>query len=195
MTVTKTTKKSAAVSSEQREKRRRGKSKKASPFRRAHSAWIFFTTENRPAIRKAHPDAEFGEIAKLVAKQWKTLSPEEKKPYEDQAREEKLQVKEYNDQVRKNHPELVEAYFAEKKLEKDSSKKKKSNRGSNNFLLFSHSVRAKVKEQYPQLTPAKLQIEIGKMWHALSDDERSYWRQEWEKQKLERESTSMESGE
>ena len=195
MTVTKTTKKSVAASSEQRAKKRRGKSKKTSPFQRAHSAWILFTTKNRPEIRKAHPEAQFGEIAKLVAEQWRLLSPEEKKPYQDQAREEKLRVKEYNDQVRKDHPELVEAYFAEKKLEKDSSKKKKSNRGSNNFLLFSHSVRAQVKEQYPDLTPSKLQIEIGKLWHALSEEKRAYWSQEWEKQKLERESTTIDSSE
>lgn len=40
-------------------------------------------------MKKAYPDADFKEMANLLGSKWKTVSPEEKKPYEERYRAEK----------------------------------------------------------------------------------------------------------
>lgn len=189
MTVTKTTKKPQQVAREEKkQKKRRGK-KRTSPFQRAPSAFIIFTTGRRPEIKKQYPDASFGDISKMVGKEWRELPDNLKKPFEDQAGEAKVKADQYNRKVREEHPELVEEYQAEKRR-KIGGSKKSSNRGPNNFLLFSHSVRNKVRDQYPDKTPSELQKEIGKMWAELSPSDKQFWTEKWRENKSAREAAA-----
>jgi hypothetical protein len=49
------------------------------------SAYMFFATENRPAIKAENPSFTFGELAKAVSDKWNAMSDEDKKPYTDKA--------------------------------------------------------------------------------------------------------------
>ena len=53
--------------------------------KRACSAYLFYTTATRPGLQKAHPDKKMPELSKMMGASWKTLSAEDKKPYEEQA--------------------------------------------------------------------------------------------------------------
>jgi len=54
--------------------------------KRALSAYMLFGAEQRPKITLANEDLKVTEIMSLVAKAWKELSDEEKKPYNDKAK-------------------------------------------------------------------------------------------------------------
>jgi len=61
------------------------KPKDANAPKRAQSAYFFFSNVRRPKLRADNKDLKMTEIAKLTGEEWKNLSSEEKKPYEDQA--------------------------------------------------------------------------------------------------------------
>lgn len=53
--------------------------------KRALSSYMFFANENRDIVRSENPNVTFGQIGKLLGEKWKSLSDEEKKPYDEKA--------------------------------------------------------------------------------------------------------------
>ena len=70
---------------------KKSKKKKKDPNapKRGKSSFMFFSSEWRSKIKEENPDATFGELGKLVGAKFKSLSAEEKKPYEDMAEKDK----------------------------------------------------------------------------------------------------------
>lgn len=56
------------------------------------SAFFFFSDEKRPKLKQEDPNATVGEIAKKLGAAWGLMTPEQKQPYNDQA---KAQREEY----------------------------------------------------------------------------------------------------
>lgn len=55
------------------------------PPTRNRSSYTIYFSENRPQFAKDHPDALPKDIMRAVGKKWKTLSEEDKKPYDEMA--------------------------------------------------------------------------------------------------------------
>ena len=55
----------------------------------ARSSYIFFTHEMRPKMMKEFPGMKFTEQGVIMGERWRALTPEQKKPYEDLANEDK----------------------------------------------------------------------------------------------------------
>jgi len=70
------------------------KEKDSSVPKRAMSSFMFFSKEVRSVIKEENPNANFGEIGKLVGKAFKNLSGEEKKKFETMANEDRQRYKE-----------------------------------------------------------------------------------------------------
>jgi len=67
---------------------RKGKKKSTGP-KRAKSAFIYFTNENRDDVKRNSPELAFGEVAKELGKMWKALGAGQKKKYEEMAAKDK----------------------------------------------------------------------------------------------------------
>ena len=55
--------------------------KKAGGPKHALTAYTFYSMEVRSEVKTAHPNAEFGDISKIIGEQWKALTVEQKAPY------------------------------------------------------------------------------------------------------------------
>jgi len=53
--------------------------------KRKRNAYTFFSNHIRPSVRQEYPTYNFAEISKCIAAKWATQTPEEKKPFEEQA--------------------------------------------------------------------------------------------------------------
>jgi len=51
------------------------------------SSYLIFSNEHRPILQSANKDKKITEIAKLIAVEWKQCSAEDKKKYEDKAKD------------------------------------------------------------------------------------------------------------
>ncbi|KAF7307738.1 hypothetical protein MKEN_01133900 [Mycena kentingensis (nom. inval.)] len=84
------TKRKAAEKADKADKEKGGRKKKdPNAPKRALSAYMFFSQDWRERIRAENPDANFGELGKLLGAKWKELDDEEKQPYNDQATKDK----------------------------------------------------------------------------------------------------------
>jgi hypothetical protein len=88
VTITKNIDPVAGQKSSKKRKRQSNSSAEPRP-KKALSAYMFFSKENRADIKNSNPDASFSELAKLVSVAWKQLNEEDKKPYQDLADEDK----------------------------------------------------------------------------------------------------------
>ena len=62
-------------------------------IKRPSSSWIIFLAQNRPLLKAEHPEYGFKELAHTLSEQFKALTPDQKKVYDDLAAEDKLRWK------------------------------------------------------------------------------------------------------
>jgi hypothetical protein len=58
--------------------------------KRASGAYVFFTNEMRPKVMAEYPNIKFVDLGKVLGERWRALEPEEKKRYENMARDDKI---------------------------------------------------------------------------------------------------------
>jgi structure-specific recognition protein 1 len=80
-------------------KKTRKKKDKDAP-KKGLSAFMFFSNDKREQIKTENPGIAFGEVGKKLGELWKTLTPEDKAPYDAKAEEDKgryaLELEAYN---------------------------------------------------------------------------------------------------
>jgi len=67
----------------------KGKKKDPNAPKRPKSGWIIYSTKVRPEFKKKHADASFGELTQKISEKWKTMTADDKKPYEEEAAKDK----------------------------------------------------------------------------------------------------------
>ncbi|KAK9893524.1 hypothetical protein P389DRAFT_198779 [Cystobasidium minutum MCA 4210] len=65
------------------------KGSKPNAPKRALSAYMIFSNEQRQTVKEENPDATFGEMGKLLGARWKEMDDNAKKPYVAKAEVEK----------------------------------------------------------------------------------------------------------
>jgi len=71
-------------------KRHRKTQKDPNAPKRWRSSFVFFTFEFRPRVMQENPGIRFVDMGNVLGEMWRSLNPEEKKRYEDQAAQDKL---------------------------------------------------------------------------------------------------------
>ncbi|KAG2248788.1 hypothetical protein Bca52824_088416 [Brassica carinata] len=171
------------------------KKKKDCPERkRPSSSYILWCKEQREEVKKQNPEADFKETANILGAKWKSLSAEEKKPYEERYQVEKeayLQViaKEKrereamklldDEQKHKTAMDLLDQYLqfvqeGEQDIKKKSKKEKdplKPKHPISAFLVYANERRAALRQENKNV------VEVAKMtgeeWKKFSDKEKA----------------------
>lgn len=146
---------------EKKEKKRNANPSKKKPV----PPYLLWCKDQWNEVKKANPNAEFKEMANLLGAKWKTLSAEEKKPYEEKYQAEKevylkiigMEKREHEamrlldeEQKQKTAMELLEQYiqFQQEVIVNDNKKKKKEKdplkpkQPLSAFFLFNNERRA-----------------------------------------------------
>ena len=77
-------------------KRKERKERDPKAPKSATSAYMYFSKHHRMLLKQENADLTFGDLGKTVGAMWKAATPEEKKPFEDLAAEDKQR---YNREV------------------------------------------------------------------------------------------------
>jgi hypothetical protein len=118
---------------------------------------MYYSQSVRADVKKAKPEATFGEIGKEIGKMWHKLTDAEKAPFVKKAAEDKVRY----DAVKGDAPKRKST-----KKVKDASYVK---RPLSSFMYYSQSVRADVKKATPAATFGEIGKQIGKQWKSLSE--------------------------
>ena len=129
--------------------------------KRGKSGYIFFCIENREKIKKSNPDMSAKDIIKELGAVWRSISPDKKEKYNKMSE---------NDKQRYSG-EISEYVPPENFIKKNKNVGPK--RSLTSYIFFCKEQRAFLKEKQPSLSTKDITSELGKLWQALSDKEKT----------------------
>jgi len=162
--------------------------------KRGRSGYIFFCTERRPIIKEEESDLDTKEITSRLGAIWKSLSGEEKSPYEKLAEEDKKRYKKEklnwsnnsesstqksddtkSKKVKKSSKKNTKSKKVKKSSKKNtkSKKVKKSSKKKSGYVLFCQEERDNVKETNPDYSAQEVTKELGELWASFSKEEQN----------------------
>ena len=143
------------------------------------SSYMFYMNTNRSRVKEENADATFGDIARLVAAEFKELTAEQKEKYEKMAQDDKERYqkemesyeppKGFEKSGKTSSGKATEAKKGKGKAKKDPNAPK---RGMTSFMMFSNSIRSKVKEDNPDASFGDIGRMIGAKFKELTPDEK-----------------------
>lgn len=175
-----------------KELEKKEKKKGCSQVKRPSPPYILWCKDQWNEIKKANPEAEFKDISTILGTKWKTVTAEEKKPYEEKYQAEKeAYLKVVGNEKRENEAmklleeehkqrtamELLEQYLQFKQeAEKENKKKKKEKdplkpkQPMSAFFVFTNARRAAlVAENKSAVEVAKI---TGEEWKNMTEKQK-----------------------
>jgi hypothetical protein len=166
------------------------KAKKGSKFpKRPLSGYLYFCSDKRAEV-----SAEcntLGETSKELARRWSLVSSSDRKPYEEMAAKDKLRYEMEKmegvtslPRTRKSAPTKKDGPKTSAKKNKLPSTKTKKKRGPSAYMLFCAEHRAGIVDEDGNRLPlGETTKRLAKMWNECSDDTRSRFMKNAEKEK------------
>jgi len=145
---------------------KRKKAEKAGP-KRPLSAYMFFCKDSRPGLKEANPELTFGELGKLLGKNWQAMGKTERTPYDESSKKDKERFESEGGSA------AIAAAQGKNTKPKKAAKKGGPKRPLSAYMYFSQAMRPKLKEEEPDLSFAELGKAIGAKWKSATDDEKS----------------------
>lgn len=158
-------------------RKRKGAKKNKDPNRpkRNMSAFFLYSNANRVRIKEEHPEAKFGDIAKLLSVDFKKLKPAQNAKWQKLAEKDKER---YLKEMETYTPPSEDSDSDDGKKKKKTKKKKDPNapkRNQSSFFLYSNATRSDVKINNPEAAFGQIAQIISRHFKALPEDERAYW--------------------
>eukprot|EP00578_Thalassiosira_sp_NH16_P002941 CAMPEP_0181137534 /NCGR_PEP_ID=MMETSP1071-20121207/33756_1 /TAXON_ID=35127 /ORGANISM="Thalassiosira sp., Strain NH16" /LENGTH=835 /DNA_ID=CAMNT_0023224293 /DNA_START=149 /DNA_END=2656 /DNA_ORIENTATION=+ len=181
--------KEPSVSPQRKPAAKKKKKKDPNAPKGAKSAFMFFSGAKRNEIKEANPDASFGEMGKLVGAAWKELTDEGKVKWNEKAEKDKARYKnEMKDYTPPSDDDDSDDDSDAKGAKKPKAKRAKKDpnapkRPMNAYMLYSNSIRAKIREDNPELTMGGIAKEIGARYKNISESQKAMWQAKAEEAK------------
>lgn len=134
----------------------------------AKSAYNYFTSLMHEEFKAVYPGkaVDFIDFQRKCAAKWKSLTGEEKGPFEKMAA---LDKRRFQEEVKIFPPSQVGAK-EEKKRKKAAKDPNEPKRPLSAFFLFSNDKRAEVKAANPESSIGEVGKKLGELWRDLGDD-------------------------
>lgn len=165
--------------------------------KRPMSSYFLFANGRRESMKLEHPDKKLTELSKYIGAEWKVISAEDKKSYEDKCAvlkkkyEEKMGEYKKTDEYAKYQEDLAQWKVDKKAWEKademdvDSEDEplkvsmprkpkdeKCPKRPLTSYFLYAKDVRAATKAEFPDKAITEIAKEISKKWKLLTEEEK-----------------------
>lgn len=144
--------------------------------KRACSAYLFYASAIRPAVKEEFPDLSFGETQKKIAEKYKELTEDEKSKYEDMAATDRQRYEREMENYTPPSDDSDSDSDSDSDVPKRKKRKKKDpnapKRASSAYMFFVKENRAKVKEENPDLSFGELGKLMGEKYRNLTEEEK-----------------------
>ncbi|XP_033880507.2 transcription factor A, mitochondrial [Acipenser ruthenus] len=176
------------------------------PPKRPLTGYLRYAVQQRPAVAKQYPDVRIVEITKKIAQEWRLLSPEQKKPYQEAALAARQVYKEEMTKFKEQLSPAQAAALKEEKRQKMARRrairkkreltmlgKPKRPRSAFNIFMSEHfqeatgeSMQSKMKNLFEDWS--KLRISQKQVYMQLAEDDKIRYKNEmksWEEHMVE----------
>ena len=176
-----------------------GKKERTGP-KRPLTAYMYFCQDKRPSVKAENPDLDGKGLTSELAAFWKSLSSEDKTPYEDKQATDKARYESEKASFGSNSTESTsEKSKAVKEVTKPAPEKSKGkavkevtkpekSKGkaacsskkpeTPGFQYFTKDQTEELETENPDWTSKKIQAEVNKRWNELSRDDRDAYEDE-----------------
>ena len=141
------------------------KNKDSTHPKRPTNSYMLFSTQTRQKIKDKNPELKATEISVKLGEMWKTMTDKKKKPFEEQAKQDKQR---YEEEMKNYTPESSDSDSKSKKIKETKPKK----RTSTAFELWKSQNKERIINDNPDMSPKEKQAEINRIWKELSDEEK-----------------------
>merc|ERR1719375_1405996 len=171
-------------------RRKQKKWKDPNKPKRAMSAFFCYSQAERPNVKANHPEASFGDVARILSSQYKALSEKEMKKWVKKAEQDKIR---YQEEMKHYVPMDDPTGGKRKKAKKDPNAPK---RNMSAYFLFSVHIRPSVKDENPEAAFGDIARIISAKYKALKDGERKVWEEKAaeDKERYQREMEAYRAG-
>jgi len=156
-------------------KRRKTKKKKKDPLKpkRGMSAFFLYSNANRARIKAHNPEAKFGDIARLLTAEFKSLPDRQAQKWHKLAEKDKLRYQ--NEMKHYVPPEEDSSDDDDGKRRKKKKDPNAPKRSMSAFFHFSNANRNRIKAHNPEAKFGDIAKIISTHFKALPTEERAYW--------------------
>jgi hypothetical protein len=139
-------------------------------FRNAGSAWIQFTNEYRPKLKQQYPNKSFGELSTLCSNKWRTMTDEEKQPYEDLFQEKRREVEQQKAALTAHEVAIVNEHARRRRKKRREGPKA----ALSAYMCFVKQERGNLAKKYPQQAADFRQMGklLGQLWNEMPPERR-----------------------
>lgn len=155
-----------------KKKRGKGKWKDPNKPKRAMSAFFLYSQAYRQSTKEENPSASFGEIARILARQFKELPDKELRKWEKKAEQDKIRYQEEMKHYIPAEDPSGGGGGKKKKAKKDPNAPK---RNMSAYFLYSIAARPQVKADNPNASFGDIARIISAQFKNLSEKERRMW--------------------
>jgi len=122
--------------------------------KRARSAYAYYMkdTSVREAIKKQHPEGDFGVVSKAIGEQWRAMDETARQPYVEQSEAEKAEIGSATVTV--------------------TTGRKPRARSAYNFYMKDSCFREAIQKAHPDWRPAEVFKALGEQWKAMDETAR-----------------------
>lgn len=173
----------------------------SAPPKRPLNAYIQYVKQQHPVMIRLHPEIKPFDAIRKIAQQWRTLSPEQKKPYEEasvKAREQfKVDLQRYMAQLTPAQKQQVALDRKLKRVKKKALRKKRELTTLGKPKRFRSAFNIYISEHYEEAKGATLQAKMKSLlqdWNNMFNHQKQVYKQLAEDDKI-RYKTEMNSWE
>lgn len=150
-------------------RRKQKKWKDPNKPKRAMSAFFCYSQAERANVKVTHPEASFGDVARILSAQYKALTEKEMKRWVKKAEQDKVR---YQEEMKHYVPMDDPTGGKRKKAKKDPNAPK---RNMSAYFLFSVHIRPTVKIENPEAAFGDIARIISAQYKTLDAEERKNW--------------------
>jgi len=173
------------VKAKRTRKSKKGKNKDPNKPKRNLTAYFLYSTAVRAEVKKENPELSFGDLAKLIAKKFRSLDDKEKKKWGQKAEKDKIryleEMKSYVAPVYSDSDNDTKSKKKKVKKVKDPNKPKRS---MSAYFIYSVEKRAEAKQENPDASFGDLAKIIAKKFRELPDKDKKLWETKAAKDKI-----------
>lgn len=156
-------------------KKKKGKKHKdPNKPKRNMSAFFLYSNAHRQRVKDENPGIKFGDVAKILSTEFKSLKPKEAAKWQKLAEQDKERYTREMDGYAPPSDEDSDDGKKKKKKKKDPNAPK---RNQSSFFLYSNYIRNDVKRRYPDAKFGEIAQIISREFKALPPHERAQWDQ------------------
>lgn len=138
------------------------------------SSFFLYSQAFRAKVKEENPDVAFGDIARILSKQFKALPEKELKKWQAKAEKDKIRYQEEMKSYVPN-PEYEDAGGGGRKSKKNKKDPNAPKRNMSAYFLYSVANRSRIKEENSDASFGDIARLISTEFKALATSERAKW--------------------